>query len=419
LPVNLDSSLSAPESSEAAPLASATEKVDLFERQPNPPPAPARPAPEVFEAREPRAQKRDHHEPVFGGMLSMLETAAVKRHRARWFATAAIAASVGAGMVLWTSIHVARFGRDLLNRGAAIVASAPAVSIPAGIRQPSTPAGTRQPSTPVGIRQPSTPVGLHQPSTTAISSGPQESSAFHHPLEWATSAAMQRATTHLAENFETGMAAWGRKSNDWAPGWSRSRDGYVRPGQLALFQPTLVYADYRVDFFGQIENKSLSWVVRGKDARNYYAMELKLTRAGLRPVLAMVHYPVIDGVRGHTVEVPLSAMVHNDAPYHISVEVKGSHYTAFLEGEEIDSWSDDALLAGGVGFFSEAGARARIYWMRVSRNDDWFGWLCGQIAATAGAHDIAHVGSSVNLMPPPEGPRLAQAKNVEIGMISN
>lgn len=389
LPVNL---VSGPvsEPSEAAPLATNAEEADRFDTPVNnTPPAPAQATPETPEVNHQRAQKHDDQEPVFRGMIGMLETAATDRYRARRFATMAIAASVAVVMVVWIGAHVVQFGRSLLNRGASMMASS---------------------------HTPLIPRGRPEAAATVTSGRPEEPNALHHVLDWAQSAATQRATTHLAENFETGMAAWGRTSNAWSPGWSRSRDGYVRPGQLALFQPTLGYTDYRVDFFGQIESKSLSWVVRGKDARNYYAMELKLKRAGLRPVLSMVHYPVIDGIRGHAVEMPLSVMVPNDAPYHVSVEVKGSHYTASFEGEEIDSWSDDTLLAGGVGFFSEPGARARIYWMNVSRNDDWFGWLCGQIAATAGGGDIAPVSQPGHTV---AGRTKVGAKNFEIGIISN
>lgn len=366
-------------------------EADRLSRQVSTSPAGARTASAEFERKDQTADTADDKEPVFRGMLSMLETAAIDRHRARRFATTAIAASVAVAMVLWAATHLAHAGRDLLNWRAAKLASSPAVSIP---------------------------LEIPESSTTPTAAPPAEANAFRHALDWAASAAIQRATTHLAEDFETGMAAWGRKPHEWAPGWSRSPDGYVRPGQLALYQPTLRYANYRMDFFGQIESKSLSWVVRGKDSRNYYAMELKLQKAGLRPVLSMVHYPVIDGRHGRAVELPLSVMVHNDAPYHISVEVKGSHYTASLEGEEIDSWSDDTLVTGGVGFFSETGARARIYWMRVSRNDDWFGWLCGRIAATAGTGDIARVDSPAYPTLSPERRPVARSIGVEIGIIA-
>ena len=39
-------------------------------------------------------------------------------------------------------------------------------------------------------------------------------------------------------------------------------------------------------------------------------------------------------------------------------------------------------MAGGVGFFSDAGERARLYWLRVARNDDWLGHVCAMLADT-------------------------------------
>jgi hypothetical protein len=55
-----------------------------------------------------------------------------------------------------------------------------------------------------------------------------------------------------------------------------------------------------------------------------------------------------------------------------------------IDGEEVDSFFDNTLVAGGVGFFSEAGERARLYWMRVTRNDDWLGHVCAMLAEETG-----------------------------------
>jgi hypothetical protein len=286
----------------------------------------------------------------------------------------AVAAAVAVTMVLWFGVHAGRYGRDLLNKGSARMA--------ASSYSGSGAAGT-----------------MEMASTPALTARPMPS-AFQDPVAWVQRAAAKRASRELAESFDNGMKAWGVQG--WASGWSRSSEGYVRPGQLALFQPTLRYADYRMDFFGQIEAKSMSWVVRGKDPENYYAMRITVVKPGLRPVISMAHYPVVGGKEGHKVEVPLSVMMHNNTPYRISVEVKGSHYTASIEGEEIDSWSDETLLAGGVGFFSEAGARARIYWMKVTKNDDWLGRICDRIAGSAESPDTAWLAHPLPLELPPE-----------------
>ena len=285
-------------------------------------------------------------------MFSLLETSAQNGRKAGRLALTAMAACIGAGGILWIGVHAARFGRNLLNSTASQTAAAPK-------------------------------------SVPALSPARSESASFQPSLAWFRSAAVQHAATRLSESFDSGMRAWGVRSAAWAPGWSHSPDGFVRPGQLALFQPTLGYADYRMEFLGEIENKSLSWVVRGKDARNYYAMRLTLVKPGLRPLLSLAHYAVVDGKPGRAVEVPLSVMIHNQIPYHVAVQVHGNIYTVSIEGDPADSWSDDVLPAGGVGFFSEPGARARIYCLNVYRNDNWLGWVCARIAGTAGPHQTA------------------------------
>jgi hypothetical protein len=54
-----------------------------------------------------------------------------------------------------------------------------------------------------------------------------------------------------------------------------------------------------------------------------------------------------------------------------------------VEGQEVDSWTDDVLPSGGVGFFSEAGEKARLYWMKVYKNDDWLGRVCAYLSGSS------------------------------------
>ncbi len=193
-------------------------------------------------------------------------------------------------------------------------------------------------------------------------------------------AIVNRAALSVGDTFHGGMESWGTGANAWAPGWSRSADGYVKVGDLALFRPTRTFQDYRLEFYGQIEKKSMGWVMRAKDKQNYYAMKFTVVEPGLRPVIAMVHYPVVDGKRGHKVETPLNIMVHNNTPYHVTVDVKGNHFVAAIEGEQVDEWTDDTPVQGAVGFFSEAGEAARLYWAKVSKNQDWVGRFCSYLA---------------------------------------
>lgn len=208
------------------------------------------------------------------------------------------------------------------------------------------------------------------------------------PANWLRHTIANRASVQVAEDFQSGMQKWGAEAGTLPANWRRSPDGYVQTGALALFAPTSKYTDYKLEFFGQIENKSLGWVIRAKDEKNYHAMKFTTIENGLRPIIAMVHYSVVNGVAGRKTQTPLNVMVHHNRPFQVAVTVRGKHLVTELDGEEVDTFREDALPAGGVGFFSDAGEHARLYWARVTKNDDWLGHVCaflsgGESQATA------------------------------------
>ncbi len=219
---------------------------------------------------------------------------------------------------------------------------------------------------------------------SASGSGSRAGSQPSGPIARIRSAISDRAAASITDSFRNGMEAWGTASKQFAPGWSRNPDGYVQPGALALFHPSLNYKDYHLAFFGQIDSRSMGWAVRAHDPQNYYAMKLKVLEAGLRPVIAMVHYPVVGGKKGRPVEIPLNVMVHNNRPLQVDVEVHGDKLLTSVDGQLVDTWIDETLVAGGVGFFSEAGERARLYWMRVTKNEDFLGRICAYVSNTLG-----------------------------------
>jgi hypothetical protein len=109
-------------------------------------------------------------------------------------------------------------------------------------------------------------------------------------------------------------------------------------------------------------------------------MKLSVTEPGPRPLVSVVRYPVLGGKKGKKVQIPLPIMMHNNTPYRVALDVKGNRYRTYIEDQEVDSWNDDRLMAGGVGFFSETGEHARLYWVKVSNNTDWLGRLCGMLS---------------------------------------
>ena len=194
-----------------------------------------------------------------------------------------------------------------------------------------------------------------------------------------------RAAAQITESFQKGMSAWGEGHKPMPAGWTRHPDGYVLPGPMALFRPSLDYRNYKMEFFGQIEHKGMSWAVRARDPKNYYAMKVSVVEPGLRPIIAVEHYPVVGGKKGHQVVVPLpELMFHDQTPYRVAVAIDGDRVTTSIEGQEVDSWTDDTLRKGGVGFFADAGERARIYWMKIFKNDDFLGRVCAYLSGSTG-----------------------------------
>lgn len=187
----------------------------------------------------------------------------------------------------------------------------------------------------------------------------------------------RRASYETGDNFHAGLASWDGKN--FAKSWAYDKEGFVRPGRLALFKPSHDMTDYKMEFLTQIERKSVGWVFRAADDQNYYAMKLAVTEPGPRPLVALLRYQVIDGKKESRGETPVQVMMHNNRPYRVEVDVKGNQFLTSIEGQLVDTWSDDRLKSGGVGFFAEGSEKARLYWMKITKNSDFLGKLCSML----------------------------------------
>jgi len=186
----------------------------------------------------------------------------------------------------------------------------------------------------------------------------------------------RRAIYEREDNFHAGLASWDGKN---VKTWAYDREGFIRPGRLVLYKPSREMKDYKLVFLTQIERKGLNYVFRAVDEQNYYGMKLAVTEPGPRPLVALVRYTVIDGKRESRGETPLQVMMHNNRPYRVEVDVKGNQFLTSIEGQVVDSWSDNRLKSGGVGFFTESSEKARLYWMKVTKNSDFLGKLCSML----------------------------------------
>jgi hypothetical protein len=188
-----------------------------------------------------------------------------------------------------------------------------------------------------------------------------------------------RAAVAYADDFRSGLDAWESRSN-LTRSWSYDAAGFVRPGPLAVFKPTVDLTDYRFEFLAEIDQKAIGWAFRAQDLNNYYAMKLVVVKPGPLPLVHIVRYAVINGKEGPRVDKPLPLTVREDMLYRIQIDTRGGDFTVMAQGQVVDFWSDSRLRHGGIGFFCNRGERARLRWVEVSHQYDALGRLCAYLA---------------------------------------
>ena len=189
----------------------------------------------------------------------------------------------------------------------------------------------------------------------------------------------QRAAVSLSEDFRSGLEDW-QARGDMSSGWSFDGNGFVRPGTLALYKPSLALTDYDMDFLGLVDKKALSWVVRAKDFDNYYVVKLVILKSGPLPILGITRYAVIDGKAEARVDTKLAIDARPDMLYRISMNVHDDTFLLSLQGSVVDNWTDSRLKRGGVGFFAPKGEESRLRWLQLTHQYDMLGRLCAYLA---------------------------------------
>jgi len=188
-----------------------------------------------------------------------------------------------------------------------------------------------------------------------------------------------RAGVALVEDFRSGMDDWQMHSELSTP-WSFDSNGFVRPGSLALYRPSLHLSDYELQFAGVIDQKALSFVVRAKDFENFYVIKLMVTHPGPLPSIGITRYAVIDGKAQHRADTVAAVVAPLETLYHVELTVHDDTYLLSLQGKVVDSWSEPGLTQGGIGFFSARGEQSRVRWVQVTHQNDMLGRLCAFLA---------------------------------------
>jgi len=190
---------------------------------------------------------------------------------------------------------------------------------------------------------------------------------------------LDRAAIAYTDDFRSGLDSWESRYN-LTTRWSYDASGFVQPGPLAVFRPTVELTDYRFEFLGEIDQKGMGCAFRASNLDNYYAVKFLVVRPGPLPEVHVVRYAVIGGKEGARVEKPLPFIARADMLYRIRVDVSGSDFAIRAQDQIVDFWSDDRIPRGGVGLFCGRGEKARVRWLEVSHQYDTLGRLCAYLA---------------------------------------
>jgi len=188
-----------------------------------------------------------------------------------------------------------------------------------------------------------------------------------------------RASVDLIEDFRNGLSQWEGRG-EWSRTWTYDQSGTVRPGQMAIFQPTIALKDYTLEMKASIDRRSIQWVVRATNAQNYHLARLNVTPGAPLTKLEFERWSVVNGRVSKVTRFPLPHGGANQTLYTIRVETKGDSITTSLGDQVIDTFSDSRLPEGGIGLIGASEDRARIYGIHVSHQNDFLGKLCSFLA---------------------------------------
>ncbi len=146
----------------------------------------------------------------------------------------------------------------------------------------------------------------------------------------------------------------------WVENWGGDPIGIHANRQITIYRPSLKLSDYRVEFRANIETNSIGWVFRAADPDNYYALKLMAVSNGLSPKVALFKYLVINGRQTQVGRVPIDITVQADTVFDIRTDVRGPQFSTYIQGRQVDVWTDDQLKAGGVGFLNEREERGKV-----------------------------------------------------------
>src|SRR5437867_851882 len=160
------------------------------------------------------------------------------------------------------------------------------------------------------------------------------------------------------DNFTEGLVSWDAPSS-----WEIVKDkdlAALRVQGLGILKKGDNWDNYKMEFEVRVNKESAGWVVRAQNSSNFYLFKLGSEKAKAIPKNSLVKYIFSDGkylnslkhedAPGAAGVSPLPFKVRNKDFYKVVVVVKGNTITHYINGIEVDSWSDNTFDRGRFGF---------------------------------------------------------------------
>jgi hypothetical protein len=145
------------------------------------------------------------------------------------------------------------------------------------------------------------------------------------------------------------------------------------PRRVSVVRGSMNLTDFRMDFQSPTKWKSIGWIFRAEDSKNFYALKLETVVPALgipKPApessspesstVVLKRFTVIDGRDEMATQVPLSTAFRPGAMFKIRTEAVGNKFTTWISNWKVDEWTDARLGGGGVGLFSDHGEAAAV-----------------------------------------------------------
>jgi len=231
----------------------------------------------------------------------------------------------------------------------------PKMTRPAMLRAPE-PIKPQSPPPPEPKSSPQPPAAVKTPAVSLVKKSDDRVSA---PFAWAAilttllgTAALGWLTLPSGGDGAASKPIWISARAIFAPASKQQR-------QLLFYRGSRQASNFQIDFNWTPDDKGAGLIFRCVDRANYQALRIAIAPSRPTRGLYAEHFAVIAGVETEH-KRRLIPWKPRDGTIHIAVDGADSSFTLSVQGKKFESWTDDRLKKGDVGFFTNSNEHVSI-----------------------------------------------------------